>query len=166
MGSIKSFVFGTRTIFFVSTLSLSFLAIASAFFYNKYVRIVQYCINTCTVLYFSVLYCIKIRKFAHDKEQGTFQKLKSTLRGSWPITNSDSRINKYVRIVQYTIVHYNTLHYAIVSRHLLWLLMLAISHPRKLVSVLYKKRKICLQRTDRQGTFQKLKSTLRGSWPI
>merc|ERR1712240_458774 len=104
MGSIKSFVFGTRTIFFVSTLSLSFLAIASAFFYNKYVRIVQYTINICTVLYSSVLYCIKMRKFAHDKEQGTFQKLKSTLRGSWPI-------NKYVRIVQYTIVQYNTLQY-------------------------------------------------------
>ena len=46
--------------------------------------------------------------------------------------------------------------------HLLWLLMLAMSHPRKLVSVLYKIRKFA---HDRQGTFQKLKSTLRGSWP-
>ena len=53
--------------------------------------------------------------------------------------------------------------------------MLAMSHPRKLVSVLYKKRKFAhKEQTDTQ-TFQKLKSTLflygsspdtRGSWPI
>merc|ERR1711873_137411 len=72
---------------------------------------------------------------------------------------------------------YNTLNYAIVSRHQintstvlyspvlycikrenLWLLMLAMSHPRKLVSVLYKKRKFAQK--NRQRTFQKLKSTL------
>ena len=40
--------------------------------------------------------------------------------------------------------------------------MLAMSHPRKLVSVLYKKRKFA----DKNQAFQKLKSTLRGSWPI
>merc|ERR1712033_54395 len=35
--------------------------------------------------------------------------------------------------------------------HLLWLLMLAMSHPRKLVSVLYKKRKFAhTQRTHRR----------------
>merc|ERR1711873_101758 len=50
----------------------------------QYIIVSRHQINTCTVLYFSVLYCIKIRKFAD---------------------------NKYVRIVQYTIVQYNTLQY-------------------------------------------------------
>ena len=72
-------------------------------------------INTCTVLYFSVLYCIKMRKFAQTRQtdrQRTFQKLKSTLRGSWPI-------NTYVLFStqQYSTILYNTLNYAIVSRH-------------------------------------------------
>ena len=95
---------------------------------------------------------------------------------------SDSRINKYVRIVQYTIVQYNTLQYI--------KLRYSIEAPNKYLycttlfcTVLYKKRrlkegneKICRQRTDKeQRTFQKLKSTLflygsspdtRGSWPI
>ena len=34
--------------------------------------------------------------------------------------------------------------------HLLWLLMLAMSHPRKLVSVLYKKRKFADNQTDKE----------------
>merc|ERR1712243_190175 len=102
----------------------------------------------CTVLFRTVLYK-KEKICLHSQPQGTdvsktevhstrelankqtFQKLKSTLRGSWPI---------------------------------LWLLMLAMSHPRKLVSVLYKKRKFAhKEQTDRQTdtqTFQKLKSTL------
>ena len=43
--------------------------------------------------------------------------------------------------------------------------MLAMSHPRKLVSVLYKKRKFAHNQPDKERPFQKLKSTLRGSWP-
>ena len=36
---------------------------------NKYVRIVQYTIvQYNTLQYITVLYCIKMRKFAHDKE--------------------------------------------------------------------------------------------------
>merc|ERR1712243_287064 len=50
----------------------------------NYAIVSRHQINTCTVLYSSVLYCIKIRKFAQTRQR-TFQKLKSTLGGSWPI---------------------------------------------------------------------------------
>ena len=87
---------------------------------------------------------------------------------------SDSRINKYVRIVQYTIVQYNTLQYI--------KLRYSIEAPNKYLyctvlfrTVLYKNEKICLQ-TDRQGTQNVSKTEVhsflsgsfpdtRGSWP-
>ena len=76
---------------------------------------------------------------------------------SWPVMS-------YIRIVQYTIVHYNTLQYI--------KLRYSIEAPNKYLyctvlfrTVLYKKEKICPQ-PDKNQAFQKLKSTLRGSWPI
>ena len=111
----------------------------------NYAIVSRHQINTCTVLYFSVLYCIKKRKFA-DKEYGkkerTFQKLKSTLRGSWPI------------------VQYNTLQYI--------KLRYSIEAPNKYLycttlfcTVLYKKRrlkeeneKICPQTKNTERPFQ------------
>merc|ERR1711955_155644 len=72
---------------------------------------------------------------------------------------SDSRINKYVRIVQYTIVQYNTLHYAIVSRHQI-----------NTCTVLYSSVLYCIKRenllTDKERAFQKLKSTLSSLDPF
>merc|ERR1711873_310273 len=84
---------------------------------------------------------------------------------------SDSRINKYVRIVQYTIVHYNTLQYI--------KLRYSIEAPNKYLyctvlfcTVLYKNEKICSQGTQNvsktevhsflSGSFP----DTRGSWPI
>ena len=66
-----------------------------------YCNVSRHQINTCTVLYFSVLYCIKKRKFA------------------------DKQTNRQAKNVSKTEVHstrerpilYNTLNYAIVSSH-------------------------------------------------
>ena len=79
---------------------------------------------------------------------------------------SDSRINKYVRIVQYTIVQYNTLQYI--------KLRYSIEAPNKYLyctvlfrTVLYKNEKICpRQRIRNTQTFQKLKSTLSSLDPF
>ena len=84
---------------------------------------------------------------------------------------SDSRINKYVRIVQYTIVQYNTLQYI--------KLRYSIEAPNKYLyctvlfcTVLYKNEKICLQRirnvskTEVHSFLSGSFPDTRGSWPI
>ena len=82
----------------------------STILYNtlNYAIVSRHQINTCTVLYSYVLYCIKIRKFAHRQriwKERTFQTLKSTLRGSWPIiyrctgTNKEHTTHKVCKIL-------------------------------------------------------------------
>ena len=80
---------------------------AAPILYNtlNYIIVSRHQINTCTVLYFSVLYCIKIRKFAH--KQGT------TVSKTEVHSTRERPIRKLVRLGEKWLNEYDFINYIV-----------------------------------------------------
>merc|ERR1711873_124340 len=82
-----------------------YMELAGDVMYNtlNYAIVSRHQINTCTVLYSSVLYCIKIRKFAHNQTKNrqtknvSITEVHSFLSGSFPDTRGSWTIHYPVR---------------------------------------------------------------------